>query len=311
MTAAAPSGRAGAGRLLGLGVRAALSSPGLLLGVALTLAAAAFAGAVIFPALAFAPDDDEQRLLALGAGGLVALAALARGIALAWAVRAGSDRIRSGATVLDATTVGLTGRTGLAWAIGVAVVHLALSLWVWTGLLGAGVAYLLGEGALPVLGAAGLAAALSVGAIAGPLLGFWLEVALARAVVRREGVAVAGAEAWRTLGERPGFVLGAWFVTALPAFGVATLVRTFLGMAPPPSWATIAAQGTGLVLLALIDAMATVVRLDAYAALELDRAGVLPPLPVPPPPVPRATLVEPSTILQARLVPPPGPGGAG
>jgi len=314
MTAAAPSGRAGAGRLLGLGARAALSSPGLLLGVALTLAAAAFARTVIFPALAFAADDDVRRLLAVGAWGLVVLAALARGVALAWAVRAGVDRIRGQEPALDAASLETTGTTGLAWAVGAAAVHLALSLWFWTGLLGAGVTYLLGEGPLPVLGAAGLAAVLSVGAIAGPLLGFWLEVALARAMVRREGIAVAGAEAWRTLGERPGFILGAWFATALPAFGVATLVRTFLGMAPAPSWATVAAQGTGLVLLALIDAVATVIRLDAYAALELDRAGGLPPLPVSPPappPVPRATLVEPSTILQARLVPPPGPGVAG
>ena len=314
MTGVAQSGRAGTGRLLGLGARAAFCTPGLVLGVALTLAAAGFARAVVFPALALAADGDVRRLVGFGAWGLIILAALTRGVALAWAVRAGEGQIRGGPGALDGTAVEMTGRTGLAWAIGAATVHLALSLWFWTGLLGAGMAYLLGEGPLPVLGAAGLAAVLAVAAIAGPLLGLWLEVALARAMVRREGIAVAGVEAWRTLGARPGFVLVAWFATALPAFGVAMLVRTFLGMAPPPSWATIAANGIGLLLLALIDAVATVVRLDAYAAVELDRAGALPPLPVPPqapPPVPRATLVEPSTIIEARLVPPPDPGVAG
>jgi hypothetical protein len=310
MTAAAPSGRAGAGRLLGLGARTALSSPGLLLGVALTLAAAAFARTALPPALMLASDDDVQRLLAIGAWGVVVLAALCRGVALAWAVRAGVDRIRGQEPALDAASLETTGTTGLAWAVGAAAVHLALSLWFVTGLVAAGVVYFVGESPLPVLGAAGLAWVVSFGLLAGSALVLWLELALARALVAREGIAVAGAAAWRTLLERPGFVLVAYLATALPAFGVAKLVQLFLGMTPPPSWATLAAEGTGLLLLALIDAVATVIRLDSYAALELDRAGALPPVPVPPP-VPRATLVEPSTILQARLIPPPGPGVAG
>ena len=55
MTAGGRVGPAGAGRLLGLGVRAALSTPGPVLGVALTLAAAAFAGSAVFPALVAGP----------------------------------------------------------------------------------------------------------------------------------------------------------------------------------------------------------------------------------------------------------------
>jgi hypothetical protein len=314
MTAPAQSGRAGAGRLLGLGARAALSGPGLLLGVALTLAAAACARSVVRPALFLAGNDDVRRLVGLGAWGLVVLAALARGIALAWAVRAGEGRIRGGQPTLEARALGATSLTGLAWAVGVAAVHLTLFLWFSTGIVSTAVVFVLGKGPLPLLGAAGLAGVLSVAAIAAPVLGLWLELALVRAVVRREGIALAGAEAWHTLGQRPGFVVGAWLATALPAVGVAGTVQVFLGMRPPPSWATVAAQGTGLLLVALIDAVAAVVRLDAYAALELDREGALPAPPPPPDPapvVPRATLVPPASVVQARLVPPPDGGVSG
>ena len=78
MTGVAQSGRAGTGRLLGLGARAAFCTPGLVLGVALTLAAAGFARAVVFPALALAADGDVRRLVGFGAWGLIILAALTR-----------------------------------------------------------------------------------------------------------------------------------------------------------------------------------------------------------------------------------------
>jgi hypothetical protein len=314
MTPAAQDPPASAGRLLGLGVRAAFSTPIPVLGVALTFAAAAFARSAIFPALAGAESDDVRRLVAIVGWGVVVLAALARGIGLAWAVRAADGRLRGEVAVTDARTFAATGVTGLAWAIGAAVVHLTLSLWFWTGLASAGLVYVLGRAPLPLLGAAGLAGVLSVAAIAGPALGLWLEVSLARAVVRRESIARAGAEAWRTLGERPGFVVVAWLATALLAFGLASMVQTFMGMSPPQSWATAGVMVSGLLLVALIDAVATVARLDAYAALELDRAGVLPQPPRPPaaaPVLPRATLVDPASVVQARLVPPADPGVTG
>src|SRR5262249_35459109 len=56
MTAPGQPVRARAGRLLGLGARSAFAFPGLVLGVASTLAAAALARAVVFPALTFASD---------------------------------------------------------------------------------------------------------------------------------------------------------------------------------------------------------------------------------------------------------------
>src|SRR5262249_58399709 len=134
-----------------LGARSALAFPGLLLGVASTLAAAAFARAVVFPALAFAGDEDVRRLVGLGAWGLVVLAALARGIALAWAVRAAADRMRGRPGQLAGNAVAPAGTTGLAWAVGAAVGQLTLSLWVWTGLLAAGAAYVVGKVPLPLL----------------------------------------------------------------------------------------------------------------------------------------------------------------
>jgi hypothetical protein len=222
---AAASGRAGAGRLLGLGARAALSTPGPVLGVALTLAAAEFAGSLVFPAAVLSGSADDLRLVVAGALGLVVLAALARGIALAWAVGAASARIRGGRPTFDGSAVETTGLTGLGWAVGAAAVHLTLSLTLWTGLASAGLVYLFGKAPLSLLGAAGLAGVVSVVAIAGPVLGLWLEVALARAVALRQGIAVAGAEAWRTLGARPFFVVGAWLATVVPAFAGARIVR--------------------------------------------------------------------------------------
>lgn len=314
MTGRTESARASAGRLLGLGIRAAFSTPLAVLGVALTVAAAEVAQAVIFPTMFLADGEDDVRLVVLGAVGLVVLAALARGIALAWAVRTAAERMRGGAWDPDQRAAAATGLTGLFWAVGAAAVQLTLSLTFWTGLAATGMVYLVGKTPLALLGAAGLAGVLAVGAVLGPVLSLWLEVALARAVARGEGIAVAGAEAWRTLGERPGFVVVAWLATALPAMAVAAMVQSFLGMAPPPSWPVVLAQASGLLLLALIEAVATVGRLDSYAALELDRAGVLPVPPTPAPvvpPVPRATLVQPSTVVQARLVPPPDPGMSG
>jgi hypothetical protein len=304
MTAAAEPVRrpSGAGRLLGLAVKSALSTPGATLAVGFTLAVAQTVSEVL-PRAVFAadPSADLGTTLAIGGVGLLIVAALTRGVALAWAVQAGA------ATADWNAALAVTAVKGLSWAVLAAAAHLALSLWFWTGLVSALAAFFLGSPRVALGGAFGLSLVLAVGVVAAPLLSIWLELALARAVVSRTSVGRAGADAARTMLERPGFVVGAWLATALPAFGISRFVELVLGTVPGSEWAAAGAMGVGLLLLALIDALATVVRLDAYVALELDRTGMLP---APPPPaVPRAALVVPGTILESRPVGPPGPGG--
>ena len=95
MTAAAPSGRAGAGAAPGpRRAHGALLSGPVAGGRADPRCGSLRPATALPPALILASDDDVQRLLAIGAWGVVVLAALCRGVALAWAVRAGVDRIR-------------------------------------------------------------------------------------------------------------------------------------------------------------------------------------------------------------------------
>jgi len=303
-----PQRRNRAGRLLAVGTGAALSAPVALLAAAGTLAVAMVVGSTL-PVALLQADPGAQAGGTLVRGALVLLlgAALARAVALAGAVAQSAAQLR-GQPVGVVEAVGRSAGTGLVWAVGAAAAQLALRLWVWTGFLAALGALVFAPPAASLLGAAGLALAISVALLGGFVLFLWLEVALVRAVVIGGGVARAAADATQLLLQRPGFVVLAWLVTALPALATSGFVQTLLGFSPRVGWASAAASGIGLLLLALIDATATVIRLGAFAAAELDAAGELP---VPPPPVPRATLVDPGSIVQARAVGPPEPGAAG
>jgi hypothetical protein len=171
------------------------------------------------------------------------------------------------------------------------------------------VALVLGGPVVSLLGAVGVALVLTVGAFLGPAAALWLELGLVTSVVRPLSVWAAAGEAARTLLARPGFLLLAWFATALPAGFLVGAAQAMAASTPGPGRASAAAAGVAVLLVALVQAAATLVRLDALAALALDREGRLPtpPPPVAPPvPVPRATLVGPE-VIQARPVGPMGP----
>jgi hypothetical protein len=253
------------------------------------------------------PEAEASGTLLGGAMGLLLGAGLALAMALAAGVGQSAARLRDRPVGFVEATSRWAG-TGLLWAIGAAAAMLAFRLWLWTGTLSTLVALLLAPPAVSAIGALGLALVLSAGLVGGFVLSLWIEVALVRAVVRGGGVARAAADATQLLHRRPGFVFLAWLVTALPALAFAGFVQTLLGFSPNRSWPSAAASGVGLLLLALIDAVATLTRLGAFVAGELDAAGELP---VPPPPVPRATLVAPGSIVQARAVGPIEPGTAG
>jgi hypothetical protein len=303
-----PPRRNRAGRLLALGAGSGLSAPAAVLAAAGALVVAGVVRSTLPVALFQAdPEAQAEGTLLWGALGLLLGAALARALALAGAVAQSAASLR-GQPVGVAEAVGRSAGTGLLWAIGAALAQLAFQLWVWTGLLATLGALLFAAPAASLLGAAGLALVLSVALLGGFVLSLWLELALVRAVVIGGGVARAAADATRLLLRRPGFVVLAWLVTALPALALSGFVQTLLGFSRGIGWVSAAASGIGLLLLALIDATATVARLGAFAAAELDAAGELP---LPPPPVPRATLVDPGSIVQARAVGPPEPGAAG
>jgi len=197
----------------------------------------------------------------------------------------------------------------------------ALALLAWTSWqLGVGLSgtllYLRGlfAGAGGPAGALGLALVATVGPLGAVSLELFLELALVRSVCRDEPLAVAGSGAASALLARPGLPFGLWALTAVLAAAVSGTAAGLATLAPP-------AEGryeVPIVLVqaaigALAGALAVLVRLGAFTALELDRSGELPAPPVPPPapPVPRAELIlEAEPILEARAVgPPPGTPG--
>jgi hypothetical protein len=147
----------------------------------------------------------------------------------------------------------------------------------------------------------------------GPLGALFLhlvtEMALVRAVVRDEPVAVAGWEAAGTLLGRPWVPLGLLALTALLGAAVAGTAAVLSGMgAPRPLHVLGGASLIQLAIAGLAVAVAQLVRLGAFATLELGRSGELPEppdSPAPAVPVPRAELVLGSeTVLEARVVDP-------
>ena len=205
-----------AGWLLRLGVRAAISAMFPLLALAGVLAAAQTVQRMLWPALFLA--DPELRLddtLLLGGGGCLGLAVLTRAVVTALGVRAGAARLRTGpgADVVAPATAGLR---GISWAVAAAIVDLVLSVWFWGVLVAGAVALVLGGPLVSLLGAVGVSLALALGALLGPAAGLWLELGLVVSVIRPGRFSVAAGEALRLLLARPGFLIGAWLVTAVP-----------------------------------------------------------------------------------------------
>ena len=138
-------------------------------------------------------------------------------------------------------------------------------------------------------------------------------MALVRAVVRDEPPATAGWEAARALLARPWAPLGLLLLTALLAAAVAGTRAVLSGLGAPRGLHRLlgGAALIQLAIAALASAVAQLVRLFSFVALELGRSGELQVSPPPPAPVPRAELVlDEGVILEARVVDrPPRTGG--
>jgi hypothetical protein len=302
-------------RALGLGASAAFSraAPALLLGLAV------LAGTCCITLLWL------NGLGSLVHGGAKArLLALLLGAVLAWVLQAallGGAVRQATSTLLGRPVPSLTEAMAssmpraLSWAV---LAGAALLGWMgWEFLVGASSLLLFLRGLLHagggLAGALGLALLASLGPLGALFLQLSLEMALVRSVVREEPASVALWESSRTLLARPWAPFG---LLVLTAFVAATLVGTaaaLAGMGPPLTLRF--ARGTALLQLCiagLASAMALLVRLDAFAALELGRTAELPPAPMPiGPAAPRAELVLDGTpVLEARAVEPSsGAGG--
>ena len=304
------------GWVLRLGARAAISSALPVLVLAGILATSqvvwhtlAMTLLVAEPALRL-----EETLLVSGVA-LLVLASMTRAIVLAVAVHSGAVRLRTEASHLSAARAGLR---GIAWAAMAVVVDQLLSTWFWGVLLASGVATVLGGPLLSLLGATGVAMVLTAGAFLFPAAALWLELGLVAAVVRPARFGEAARAALEILLARPGAVVALWLVTALPAGFLAAAVQALRSAASGPGWAAASAGGVAILLVSLVEAAATLIRLDALVALVLDGRGQLPappPRPAPPPPaIPVAGLVSRGEVLEARpvgAVAPWNPGGPG
>ena len=203
----------------------------------------------------------------------------------------------------------------LGWAV-----LAGAAMFAWTGwqlVVGASgfLLYLRGllHGGGGLAGALGLSLVATLGPLGAIFLQLVVEMALVRSVVRDEPASVALWEATRALLARPWVPFGLLVLTAVLAAAVGGLAAALAGMAPPTSLHL--GRATALLVLAiasLASAVALLVRLDAFVALELDRTGELPPpLARAPPAVPRAELVlDAEPVLEARPVEPSsGAGG--
>jgi hypothetical protein len=176
-------------------------------------------------------------------------------------------------------SVARAGLRGIAWAALAVVVDQLLGAWFWGVLLASGAVTVLGGPGVSLLGATGVALVLTLGAFLFPAAALWLELGLVAAVTRPARTREA---------------------------------------APGPGWSAASSAGVAILLVSLVMAVATLIRLDALAALVLDRRGELPsppPRPAPPAPaIPVASLVSTGEVVEARPVGPVSPwspGGAG
>ena len=306
MTQAPPPEPAAAsfGWVLRLGARAAISSalPVLALAGALATSQVVWHTLAMTFLLANPALRLEETLLVSGVA-LLVLASLTRAIVLAVAVHSGAARLRTGPSALSAAGAGLR---GIAWAAMAVVVDQLLSAWFWGVLLASGAATVLGGPLLSLLGATGVALVLTAGAFVFPAAALWLELGLVAAVTRPARLGEAARTALGILLARPGAVVSLWLVTALPAGFLAAAVQALRSGAPGRGWAAASAGGVAILLVSLVGAVATLIRLDALGALVLDGRGQLPappPRPAAPlPAIPVAGLVRRGEVIEARPV---------
>jgi hypothetical protein len=300
------------GRALKLGATTAFSraAPALLLGLA--TASASLCSTLLWMAglATLLHDGGKVRLVGLLGAAVVAFVLQAAILGGALHQAAAGLQSRAVPTLREAMLVAAP--RALPWAV---LCGAALIAWSgWQLLLGGSSLLLflrgLFHGSGGLAGALGLSLALTLGPLGALFLQLVSEMALVRAVVRDEPVAEAGWEAARALLARPWAPFGLLALTALLAAAVAGATAAFSGMAPPRPFRFL--DGAALLKLALgalAVAVAQLVRLDAFAALELGRGGELPEAPAPAV-VPRAELLpESSSILEARAV--DGPPGTG
>jgi len=311
MSAEAPPERpaARAGWLLRLGARAAFSTVGELLVLAGVLAIAATVRAVLWPAVLGAdPSLRLDRTLLVAGIGLLLVALLGRTVVIAVAVHSGAARIATAGPERPISPA-VAALRGIAWAAAATILDLLLDVWFWTSLVSSVLALALGGPLVSLVGALGGALVLTVTIFLVPAGFLWLELGLVTSIVRPVTFGAAAVEAARILLARPGFLILALVATHLPAGFLVGAVQALASGAPGPGRPAAGAAGVALLLAALAKAVGTLVRLDAFAALVLDREGRLP---APPPPVaplvpvPRATLVGPE-VVEARPVGPLGP----
>ncbi len=301
------------GWLLRMGTRAAASSLAPLLVLGGVLAVGQAVQRALWPALLAA--DPALRLdgtLLLAAAGVLLAGTLARAVVVAVGVQIAAARLRT-AGAAEPVAPAVAGLRGIAWAAVLAILDLLLSAWFWAVLVSGGVALALGGPVVSLLGAVGVAGVLTAGAFLGPAVELWLELGLVTSVVRPLPMSAAAGEALSTLLARPGVPIAAWLVTAIPVGMTAAGVQLMAAGAPGPGASSAAALGVAVLLVGLLEALGTLVRLDTLAALVLDRADTLPQEPRPPPappPVPRATLVGPE-VVEARPVGPVAPWAPG
>ena len=317
MTRAEPSGPAAApfGWLLRLGGRAAVSSaPAVLILGGVFAASQVIRRTLIVSLLTADPAVRLEQTLLISGTGLLLVTFGVRALTLAVGVQSGAARIRT-ALAAPALSPARAGLRGMAWAGLAVLVEEVLSLWFWSVLVATGIATVLGGPLVSLLGATGVALVLTLGAFLAPAAALWLELALVTAVTRPARLGEAAGVALATLLRRPGTVIALWLVTAVPAGFLTAGVLVLQSGAPGPGWASAAASGVAILLVALIEALATFVRLDALAALVLDRQGELPappPRPAPPAPaIPVATLVPSAGVVEARPVGPVTPWNPG
>jgi hypothetical protein len=315
MTRAAPAERtvAPVGWLLRMGWRAAGSSALPVLALAGALAISQVVWRTLPVALLTGvPALRLEETLLVSAGMLLLLSSMVRAAVLAVGVQSGAARLRTAPSSLSPERAGLR---GILWAGVAVVVDQVLSVWFWGVLAASGVATVLGGPGVSLLGATGVALVLTLGAFLVPAAALWLELALVSAVTRPARLGEAAGAALRTLLARPGAVVVLWLLTAVPAGFLAAGIQLLQAGAPGPGRASAAAAGVVILLVALVEALATLVRLDAFAALALDRTGELPappPRPAPAAPaIPVATLVPASAVVEARPVGPISPWNPG
>jgi hypothetical protein len=224
-------------------------------------------------------------------------------LVLGGALRWGSERMASGGTPQEAWTRAflMASGTALSFLLLDAVAKVSTASWSWAALFAAGGAYVQAlkveeHGAWASLG---IAWALVLSWALGSFVDLFTQLGLVRAVVRREGVAIALFESVREWWRRPWAPIVILMVTGF-AFGVLQTAASsstrgqMVGVGDQRAAVALFGGTLGALLHAFVSALLDLTRLHAFAALELNRQGrVLPPVP----PVPRASLVVPRAEL--------------